>query len=417
MTQIRIDTAFVQETARRLLASADRVSDLNQEIQQVIGSLDTWAWDGVSRSRAEPMLSRVRPMGDDLARELYTLGQLLERVVNVFEREDSTAAGHLTGMPWVDFGDRAGRVLGAATVAGAGPAVILASASPAAVPDISGMSWAERLAYADRLPEEIRALQAQAAEIEGQIDQAEGEIVEIDRRIAELEAQRDALEEEAAKLGNRLLPDEEGLEWGFDDGLIDAPWRTRSDAAEDQIDAYNEEIARLQAQRQGLADQRNAYQQDLTAVNQQLDTLHQVQTEVNDTLEKGIEFDGPSDIHPDFPGTVKSNCTKYASSRRDVPCRRDAHLWDNEARNAGYEVGDVPVSGSVMVMEAGVKGADATRGHVAIIERVERQGDGSYKIWYTDNGNNDVANPSTRTIVPGEEEISFIYDKMPASTV
>lgn len=64
-----------------------------------------------------------------------------------------------------------------------------------------------------------------------------------------------------------------------------------------------------------------------------------------------------------------------------------------------------------MVMERDVTGANATYGHVAIIERVERQPDGSYKVWYTDNRNPDPQNPSSRIIVPGAEGISFIYDK------
>lgn len=69
-----------------------------------------------------------------------------------------------------------------------------------------------------------------------------------------------------------------------------------------------------------------------------------------------------------------------------------------------------------MVWEETVKGADPVHGHVAIVERVERLDDGRLRVWYTDNRNQDAANPSHRDIRPGEAGISFIYDKRPGST-
>jgi len=103
MAQIRINTEHAREVGRRLIAAGDRLAEIGHELQRAIGSLDTWAWDGVSRWRAEPLLSRVRPESAHVAEGLDALGRKLVRVADVFEQEDNTAARKLEGMPWVDF--------------------------------------------------------------------------------------------------------------------------------------------------------------------------------------------------------------------------------------------------------------------------------------------------------------------------
>ena len=228
-----------------------------------------------------------------------------------------------------------------------------------------------------------------------------------------MQAKRDALQEEADDFWNKVKRDPEGWQWGFDDRFPDAPWRTKSDALEDEIAECNRQIQELQAQRDALVQQRWAHQRDLDGVNQQLTTLHQSQKELNSVIQTGIPLDGPSEKYPYFPA---GNCTKYAASKRNVPCSGHAHKWNEQAEIAGYEIGDYPVKGSVMVWETTVKGANSTYGHVAIVEKVERLDDGRVKIWYTDNHNTDSANPTSRTITPGSESISFIYDKQPEST-
>ena len=104
MTQIRIDTEHTKDVGRRLTAEGNRLAEIGHELQSAIGSLDTWAWDGRSRVRAEPMLSRVRPESARVAGGLNELGRKLVRVAEVFEQEDNTAARNLEGMPWVEFG-------------------------------------------------------------------------------------------------------------------------------------------------------------------------------------------------------------------------------------------------------------------------------------------------------------------------
>ena len=111
MTQIRINTDHTREVARRLLAESDRLAEIGHELQNAIGGLDTWAWDGRSRSRAEPLLARVRPESEWVKHQLEELGYKLVRVANIFEQEDNAAARNLEGMPWVDFDISATKVL------------------------------------------------------------------------------------------------------------------------------------------------------------------------------------------------------------------------------------------------------------------------------------------------------------------
>ena len=276
-------------------------------------------------------------------------------------------------------------------------------------PDWAQMSWAERFAAADALPGQIQQTEQARQELQAQIAPLDQDIAALDQQIADLQARRAALQDEADDFWNRVLPD--GLHWGFDDGILDAPWRTRSDTLEDQIAELDRQIAALQGSQAALVGQRQGYQQQLDSLNQQLTVLHQSQADLSQVMHTGIPMDGPSPIHPYFPGTVASNCTKYASLRRNVPCRGNAYQWNEQAKANGFEVGTRPVRGAVMVMEPGVRGADPTNGHVAIVERVERQADGSYKVWYTDNHHRDAQNPAQRTIIPGTENISFIYDK------
>lgn len=104
MSKIRIDTEQVRAAGRRLLSESNRMEQMGHELRRAIGSLDTWAWDGRSRSRAEPMLNRVQPESRRVTETLDDLGRTLMRIADTFELEDSNAARNLEGMPWVDFG-------------------------------------------------------------------------------------------------------------------------------------------------------------------------------------------------------------------------------------------------------------------------------------------------------------------------
>ena len=100
MTQIRIDTEYTREIGRRLIAEADRMAEIGRELQHAIGSLDTGAWDGRSRARAEPLLSRVRPESEWVKHQLEELGRQLFRIADAFEQADSQSAAGVDTIPW-----------------------------------------------------------------------------------------------------------------------------------------------------------------------------------------------------------------------------------------------------------------------------------------------------------------------------
>lgn len=103
MTKIRIDTEHAREVARRLIAESERMTEMDRELGGAINGLNTGAWDGHTRYRAEPMLNQVQPESRHIAEELDTLGRKLLNVADTFEVEDSTAAQSFEGIGWVDF--------------------------------------------------------------------------------------------------------------------------------------------------------------------------------------------------------------------------------------------------------------------------------------------------------------------------
>jgi len=98
--QIRINTDHTREVARRLLAESDRLAEIGHELQDAIGGLDTWGWDGRSRTRAESLLARVRPESARVAERLDNLGRQLTCVADVFEQADSQSAVGVGAIPW-----------------------------------------------------------------------------------------------------------------------------------------------------------------------------------------------------------------------------------------------------------------------------------------------------------------------------
>jgi len=411
--RIRLNTQHAREVAQRLYAEADALERMTNALHHAIDSLDTWAWDGCSRARAESDLNRVVPAGRDAAQVLEDLGRKLHYVADTFEQEDMAAAGHLESMPWVEFESGAGAVLGVATVAGmVVPEVILASMPMPVTADFSKMTWAERFGYLDGIGERIPVLEAELENLKNRAADVAVAISALDKQIEDLQAQRDVLQAEADKLKNKILPTD-SLAWGFDDGLIDAPWRTQSDVAEDRVATLDRQIAELQGQKKRFQQQLELINGESLASVKQLGILQDQQKTLTQQIAQGVALDGPSKWHAYFPGDTANNCTKYASLKRNVPCRGHAYQWNEQATANGYEVGTRPLRGAVMVWEPKIHGGDETCGHVSIVERVETLPNGNYRVYYTDNGNHDAQNPSHVEITPGESGVSFIYGERP----
>lgn len=92
---------------------------------------------------------------------------------------------------------------------------------------------------------------------------------------------------------------------------------------------------------------------------------------------------------------VKANtqdCVNYIATRVPIPdgLARDAYLWNDQAAKLtqfGVTSGNVPLVGSVLVMEKAHPYADHVYGHLMLVQRVDADG----AVWITDNNHPSVA--------------------------
>lgn len=87
----------------------------------------------------------------------------------------------------------------------------------------------------------------------------------------------------------------------------------------------------------------------------------------------------------DYIRASTEGCVQYIVTRMPIPdgIPRDAHLWNEQAARFvqyGITSGDVPLEGSVLVMEPAHEYADDVYGHLLYVERVING-----EVWVTDN--------------------------------
>lgn len=190
-----------------------------------------------------------------------------------------------------------------------------------------------------------------------------------------------------------------------------------------EVDRLGSEIKNLEQQLAG--DPSN------TALQTQLSDLRSQRNELMSTLDSGI----PASATPNDKRAILGGCTNYVATKRDVsafwkPGKMNAHYWNENAAAAGFEVGNRPVKGSIMVVEAdhggnnGIMNVDDQAGHVLYVEGVTET-DGGYMVSYSHAGTlydeagsyipgkYKMLNSSAPVFVPYESAaVSFIYDKV-----
>jgi surface antigen len=196
----------------------------------------------------------------------------------------------------------------------------------------------------------------------------------------------------------------------------------RADDYEDQVAGYDRQLQDLQAQKQAAQaalEARRQAQANLGGLQTRQDALSSV-------IDKGVPADGPT--KPAWLKNQLAGCTNYVVGKRDVSSfpngsgqpghPLNANMWDNQARQAGYDVGARPVKGSIMVFEGknDVMSVNKTDGHVAYVENVKRV-DGGYEVTISQADNSGVRGTyvnqrtSTITVKDGVSGVSFIYGK------
>lgn len=425
---IHMQTDEVHQVAVRLQNSLVSMQSDIQHLGDQIYALD---WSGaVAEEYTRAFAELTRQFSRHLDQGLL-LGERLQRELAEWEIVDGQGSQRLGNLN-IDFAafqlSLAGlisRLNAPATqvvLADIDGAVLGTSASSfdALVQQYQQISWQEKFSLQNNLAAEISNLETQLA-AEGSLDVVNQQIEEIEQHIGDLEEKIRQAQGEADSLFNRIIP-----EWPLqrdDDG-----WglRTLSDDFEDEVAGYQNELDGLRNQLQELNNTRDR----ITNLQQTLNQTQEQQHALNQVFETGVPADGPT--QPNWLRNQLGGCTHYVAEKRNVqpwpnPSGEAGHpnhacQWNDQAVQAGYEVGNQPVRGAIAVFEPGVMGADKSAGHVAYVEGVVREGD-HYKVTISEAGTLYDANGNfirgthsavgTREItIPanGENGVSFIYE-------
>lgn len=104
--RIQINTEQVREIGQRLVTEAQQVQEMDAGLNSAVYNLDMWAWDGLNRARAEPLLAEIHPNSDQIAQQLSELGHLMQRIAQTFEQVDRDVVHPIppSPEPWDEIG-------------------------------------------------------------------------------------------------------------------------------------------------------------------------------------------------------------------------------------------------------------------------------------------------------------------------
>lgn len=183
------------------------------------------------------------------------------------------------------------------------------------------------------------------------------------------------------------------------DPRTDLQHTPRIQALETEIQGYDQQIATT----------RQTIQQQQATVHSLTDRLNRIKPGAGaditliQTLEQGQTNQW-----------VKANtqdCVNYIATRVPIPdgLARDAYLWNDQAAKLtqfGITSGNVPLVGSVLVMERAHSYADHTFGHLMLVQRLDADG----AIWITDNNHPTIpVKLSDLTPETSGTNVSYLY--------
>jgi hypothetical protein len=142
-----------------------------------------------------------------------------------------------------------------------------------------------------------------------QVKDLEGYLEDLGQQEQQLLERQRQIEAELEQWQNRIIPDTP-VRIGFDDGVLDAPWRTKADALEDEITAIDARLHEIsegfQGAKQALGQTRQAYE-DVVRIKGNWILRAENEEDRAHTLNLKIE---PSSFDPE------TGCARYAQSRR-----------------------------------------------------------------------------------------------------
>lgn len=417
---ISMQTDSTRAAADVMRGFASDSSTYINELTRLSSNLST-GWLGY---QAEDFISSLQFICRRLKESSIDLDTLIERLQNeICEWENADKFADPSSSPKQLTGTFIGAA-GVAALAGAGNVLGASTETNSGyVENYQKMKWGEKFSEQDKLAQQISDTKNELSGYpeESQID---NNLSTIDKQIAEWESRKKEMEAEERNLFNKIPADFTG--------------ESASEIYKKEVERCDQVLANLREQREkflNLKMDRADCQSRLTDLTNRQDTLQQV-------IKDGVAPDGPT---PSSKRNILGGCTNYVATKRNVEGffksgHMNANYWDENARDAGFEVGSEPVKGSIMVFEAddgvdnGIRivendaitekpmNVDNSAGHVAFVENSQKVS-GGYNVTisqantkYDANGNYIPGiyikqNTMTVFVPDGNEMCSFIYNK------
>jgi len=345
---LRAFSAQLQQAANDLRAVGGRVGG-------AMGGLD---WEVRQKAGVDGQVNDARSRANALAGQAETLARYLVNKVQVFEEADRAGVIAISGVAttWQSWQEN------------------YRAASPELDNVRSSWWWQQinRSGWHTRF-QELDRLKAEVERDDDVCAPPLQRIHDLSNRIKSLKTQREQLQKHARTPLAQLIP-----EWPLRGDTDGVPWRVLADSDEDRIAQLDIEIQRLSELKQKYAQY---YLLD-------------------DLIKQGIPEDGPS-----RPMSLYG-CTYYAAIRRNVDSWHtwgDGAEWVENAEEAGWETGQMPVKGALVSFQPGVsyydeaKGdditLDRTHGHVAYVEDVDWSRSDVVRIKLSEGNNTGVVGP------------------------
>lgn len=194
-------------------------------------------------------------------------------------------------------------------------------------------------------------------------------------------------------------------------GQVDQMLQATGGQATPRIRGMQQQLADLDALINGEHTSIDQIQQQMDALQARLDMVTPGPG-ANMDLIRSLEGSRTSEaiLRATHQADNSVNCVNWVCSQVPIPpgLPTNARDWVQNAMNHpeyGIKVGDVPLTGSVIVMQPEHSFADDRFGHVMVVERVDPDG----AVWVTDNFNHEPVLLSRLTHEVSGPNISYLY--------
>lgn len=299
-----------------------------------------------------------------------------------------------------------------------GSLLLSLAAQPAFAYSTSSGTTASSNQSVSQLESKLAADRAKLTALDGQMEGAQGHLSDLNAKLAQDATREKELRQQLGDLA-RLDYQEPALDMGT---VLEARslQALMADVSQSQLVSQNQRSLVLQAVQLKGQDQKAkaGVLNQLAQIKKSRDQAQAIAAQAQQMTDAAVASEAASVYNEgealvsgvDTQGGPWPNhfaygyCTWYVATRRDVPWMGNAIDWWPNARAMGYQEGQTPEVGAIMVTSEG----DPSVGHVAYVTAVNPNGswtvsEMNYAAW-------DVVD--TRTLSPGFSYlVGFIYNK------